>query len=262
MEHTGFQNARGVTAFAVGMRICWCGIWYIVRFVHPNGAGLVTFEPDHVSSRVIRVTEIPNCILDLDSVWVERKCKGRVTKRECEIVLVSSEWIGFTGTDGQEGLCPRGHWDESYNPLPLPTVPDTGTGEWKPEAGKECFHDEGDKNIPDTKVIPVGPDPEIRGNWVCSFREESGQRRFYSYMSAYLNPLPPEPPVQVGDIWVDKAGPTHWFVNLTGENPWGQPDNSAVNWGGEGGPSVALNPACHQRIDNIAHYLIPRPEAV
>ncbi len=193
MEHKGFQNARGVTAFAVGMRIYWCGIWYIVRFVHPNGDGLVTFEPDHVASRIIGVSKIPDCTLDLDSVWVGRHYMGEPVVGDNEAVAkaISEDTVAYAEHTPLL-VATRENFLKYYKPLPLPAVPDTGTGEWRPEAGKPCLH------AVDGKVVPIGPDPDNKGNIVCAFWR-NGQRHFFSYISTLLYSLPPEPPVKVGE---------------------------------------------------------------
>lgn len=187
--------------FAPGMRMQRDGIWYIVRWVDLGGNAHASYDPDNGMGVEFASSQIETFILDLDSVWVGRKYEGRVTKRECEIVLVSSEWIGFTGTDGQEGLCPRDQWDQAYKVLPLPLPESVAPEPWRPKVGKTCLQILGSESYARRSVVPIVYDITIE-QWVCRI---VGDTKYVPIPESSLKSLPPEPPVGDG-VTIERAG--------------------------------------------------------
>ncbi len=96
MNTQGFQNAPGVTAFAVGMRVRRAGEWLIVRWVDNGGDAHCQPDPDDGLQRCLDRCEIPDSILDLDSVWVGRKYICSNNPNQVMTVLArTSDQVGY-----------------------------------------------------------------------------------------------------------------------------------------------------------------------
>ncbi len=201
MEHTGFQNAPGVTAFAVGMRVHIHGTWQIIRWVDDGGNAHCQLEPNGSQYGWIPHEQLYACTLYRDSVWVDKPYCLQAYPATVAVVLARmGELVTFnrTGRDGgNETLCwPVGQFLNFYRPLPLRTVPDTGTGEWKPEARKTAWWNPIQVGVPSHEVRVICFDAET-GLYVCHSKTLGiGGIHPTQLMPV---PAPPEPPVKAGE---------------------------------------------------------------
>lgn len=121
MKHNGFQNAPGVKEFKAGMRIklpqyvIHGGESATVRWVEPRG-GAYCETDDHDAVFCVAVN-IPDCILDLDSIWEGREYEHTYGAKSCVAFVSDSHVANCLG-----GLYVRKTFLADWKPIPLPAA--------------------------------------------------------------------------------------------------------------------------------------------
>jgi hypothetical protein len=199
----GFKNARSVTDFAVGMRICYQGNWQIALYIDKRGFARTRMDPDDGGIYAIAPEHIPHCTLDLDCIWVGREYYSPTAK--CRVIMANDEWVVCDIDTGMHLLEARTWFLRRWRPVPLdpPSVAQAPAETWKPEVGKDCQRRDDDAWV-NTTVIWVMDSPPLA--WVC----DHASHRLVDWLS--LRPLPPDPPVKVGDWVLVERKTNQWQV--------------------------------------------------
>lgn len=202
---TGFKNAKHITSYAVGMRVKYGSLpWETV--VHVKLDGSADTVGGAGASGLLLKEWLPDCTLDLDSVWVGRKYRLKENHTQtCAVLMANADIVCFeiTSTNLQCLLlvAKRDNFLYYREPIPLDLTEapaSVAKEEWKPKAGDECMYPD-DGYLVRVKVLHVqdlkldrvsGPDA-----WITDYHEIS---RLVG--AGCLRPIPPEPPVKPGDV--------------------------------------------------------------
>ncbi len=236
-EKKGFKNCPSITEFKVGMRFREHdnGDWWTVGFVD---RGTAVCLPHHnekdLTYRNISASfpqqNIPGYTLDLDSIWKHRQYErddGCIEiAKHLEVVCLSEKYIGFLwGTDGSGlEIWPRERFLRVCKPIepmgacmglaesqpvadPAPSTVEAPQA-WKPEAGERCL-----SQCDRTECWYIGRSPT---NGSVAVIQLVGQDVFLRCSMDNLHPLPPDPPVKVGEIIEMTNGDWWKLAKVTG----------------------------------------------
>ncbi len=231
MANKGFKNAPQIDYWADGMEFTWADWKWRVVHVSPDGAAAcvrVSREPESDESsclvwgiqRFNQYEDRTDTTLDLSSIWVGREYRNEIGQHS-RVVCVSDTHIGILFLGHTQQLWTRGNFvASSWKPLPLepPATlespvqgdvdPDPRTHQqtqpeptWVPEVGTECECTE-PPDLMKQKPFPVIPRCVGKiWSWVGHSDHGVGDENVNGLIvtTKSLRPLPPEPPVKVGD---------------------------------------------------------------
>lgn len=219
MEKQGFKNAPQITHWAVGMEFRWMNASYRVIHTIENGqtALAVLLSCDSTDDHPYpgcqmfgRYEDRGTSILDLSVPWVGRQYRFKgIPYSDVVVLCVTGDQIGFGTIDDEPGDGFTHVWVcwaflARYAPVPLESeAPCVGVAKhkpiepqpWTPVARCSCEMGIGGEWSRCDVVHVLPNNTGISGlAWVTCM----GSHRIMDYPLS-LRPLPPEPPVEVGD---------------------------------------------------------------
>lgn len=262
----GFRNAQSVTKFAVGMAFSWKGKLCTVLETLSDDTAAVR---EYMNSRLewVGTSILHECTLDLDSVWVGRKYKGRPgTNWGEDKIGVLSVACGYVGFDDRAftDCWTLADFHKVFEPLPLessepkPEPPADPTcqqlGEIRERQEAQMAHtpesssvdEQFEREFRTVEAWPkVGEECECRFSiprtWkrvkvVAVHEYEDGSQEAWVVQEGHgilvgtynLRPLPHEPPVKEGD-YVEVRTKSGKEIIIVGAVTWVDDTHFIVN---------------------------------
>jgi hypothetical protein len=189
---SGFRNCPSITKFAVGMVItCDRSLLTVVR-TYSNEAA-VAATPVCLETRTLTSSDIEGCTLDLSSIWVGRKYRDRHQHNvTAEVLMTDAALVCFADQTIMRRTWSRANFLDQYEPLPLEEKQTVQP--WTPKPGEKCWCGTDEDEFEFTPLY-VGP---IDSYGHAAHVPNEIQGRIVQNKKLHA-PLPPEPPVKVGD---------------------------------------------------------------
>ncbi len=194
----GFKNAPSATAFKRGMRVSREDNDYHIVYVTHDGDAVCD------CGSILRPDYVPDCVLDLDPIWEGRDYYGDHESDSCRVEMANDDLVAYQTVNGTRTVVARPDFLQYWKPLPLdPPAEAEPAPAWVPEVGKECIY----RDSAGVEWKAVARAIYSKFAWIT----RSPDSRGFITNLCYLGPLPPEPPVKVGEyvIATDRSGLEH-----------------------------------------------------
>lgn len=194
---SGFKNAPAVSAFKMGMEVNYVGTRLTVAWVDAAGQAHCAAMSGCECVLSPRENGMGQATLDLSSIWLGRKYKGRFSGLIHTVVALGPYYVGTTShNETHKHMYTREAFRKLFDPLSL--EPEQPVSEpWKPEAGTKCL-----RVLVDGTAQEVVPRSVMaHQSWVVpAYKLGDDEYDGFIVKTVSLHPLPPAPPVQVGDV--------------------------------------------------------------